>query len=191
MNQNTSHTFAKEITSLLNALGEKSSQQNVQFLNTYITDYLNDISDTLFELYNYKSDTLDDQLPGTKKKVVKKKITIEDLKFVFRDDSEKLSRLTELNELATQREILQKQINAPENFSMLGSYGEKEPENGKRKSTTGKVGGDKRKAHDINEDEDDDDDEIENFAQKVEKTQQKQDSPPKPKKQKTGTKSKN
>lgn len=181
MNNSTTHAFSKEITSLLNALGESPSQQNVQFLNTYITEYLNNISDTLFELYNYKSDSLEDL--GTKKKLVKKKITIEDLKFVFRDDSEKLSRLTELNELAAQREILQKQINAPENFSMLGSYGEKEPESGKGKS--GDAFGSKRKAHEMNEDDDDEDDEIENFAQKVEKTQQKEESPVRTKKQKS------
>ncbi|KAL6938720.1 hypothetical protein ACO0OL_000332 [Hanseniaspora opuntiae] len=183
MSSSNHHTFSKEITALLNALGEKPSQDNVQFLNTYITDYLNNISDTLFELYNYKSGTPTDQLTGTKRKAVKKKVSIDDLKFVFRDDSEKLSRLTELNELAAQREILQKQINAPENFSMLGSYGEKEPANGKV-SKTGDTGRAKRNLHDMNEDDDDDDDEIENFAQKVEKIQADKKTPVKSKKQK-------
>lgn len=183
MSNNNQHTFSKEITALLNALGEKPSQENVQFLNTYITEYLNNISDTLFELYNYKTDMSSGHLGNTKKKAVKKKVSIDDLKFVFRDDSEKLSRLTELNELAAQREILQKQINAPENFSMLGSYGEKEPDNGKALKA-GDTEREKRNVHDMNEDEDDDDDEIENFAQKVEKVQADKEAPAKSKKQK-------
>lgn len=124
--QNSNLTFSKEISSLLASLNESSSSENVKCLDKYIANYLDNISDKLYELYNFKSENMHklNGSEGVSKKKSKRKIKIEDLKFIFRNDSEKLSRLTELSDLAVQRDILQKQINAPESFSILGSYGD-------------------------------------------------------------------
>lgn len=124
--QNNNLTFSKEISSLLTSLNESSSSENVKCLDKYIANYLDNISDKLYELYNFKNENMHklNANEGATKKKSKRKIKIEDLKFIFRNDSEKLSRLTELSDLAVQRDILQKQINAPESFSILGSYGD-------------------------------------------------------------------
>ena len=179
-NQHSSNlTFSKEITSLLTSLNETPNSDNIKCLDEYIINYLDDISGKLYELYNFKSDTSNNSTlgEGSTKKKPKRKIKIDDLKFIFRNDSEKLSRLTELSDLATQRDILQKQINAPENFSMLGSYGDGAGETVSTSKSGAITKNNKRKLGGSDDDEaeedldlfdDEDDDEIENYTKKIE-----------------------
>ena len=179
-NQHSSNlTFSKEITSLLTSLNETPNSDNIKCLDEYIINYLDDISGKLYELYNFKSEASHNSTLGesSTKKKPKRKIKIDDLKFIFRNDSEKLSRLTELSDLATQRDILQKQINAPENFSMLGSYGDGAGENVSTSKSGAITKNNKRKLGGSDDDEaeedldlfdDEDDDEIENYTKKIE-----------------------
>ncbi|KAL6927084.1 hypothetical protein ACO0SA_003374 [Hanseniaspora valbyensis] len=183
MSHNNHHssnlTFSKEITSLLTSLNETPNSDNIKCLDEYIINYLDDISGKLYELYNFKSETSHNSIlgEGSTKKKPKRKIKIDDLKFIFRNDSEKLSRLTELSDLATQRDILQKQINAPENFSMLGSYGDGAGETVSTSKSGAITKNNKRKLGGSDDDEaeedldlfdDEDDDEIENYTKKIE-----------------------
>ncbi|XBW37952.1 hypothetical protein QEN19_003537 [Hanseniaspora menglaensis] len=161
---NNNLTFSKEIMSLLTSLNEVPSSDNVKCLDEYLIRYLRDISENLYELYNYRED-VGYSLGGSEvitKKKVKRKVKIDDLKFIFRNDSEKLSRLTELSDLAIQRDILQKQINAPENFSMLGSYGDGAVDNvGGAKASDNSKGKKRKLSNGDEEEEEEDDDEEE------------------------------
>lgn len=193
--QSSNLTFSKEITSLLLSLNENPSSDNVKCLDEYIINYLTDISEKLYQLYNYKEDTVHEShsADAPSRKKPKRKIKIDDLKFIFRNDSEKLSRLTELSELAIQRDLLQKQISAPENFSMLGSYGDGM---GDTNVNTKSKGSNKRKLVGSDDEldaglfDEDEDDEIENHRNKIEENDKVKTKSNSPKKNKSKPKEK-